>query len=329
MNKFMKDLETELRKLNVSPDEIKEILEDHKEMIEAAKEEGLNDDEMNIKFGNPERIAKEIKIDLGSEKTKNKLDKVESLAVYDISEYTFIKSFYLISGLNEIEISFISSDIILCEHEGSDIQVYHIGIEDLEKFEVDLSDDKFTLKRKRNIMFGNINKHHGKGGKFLVLLPKDLKIKKFDSHTVSGDVTYNGLDVDSFKLKSTSGDINISNVALVSTKLSIVNGDINIHGLTTSSLDISLVNGDTILNKVIVDKDIYVNSVSGIIELKEVECKAASFKTVSGDMNGRNFYVNAITLTSVSGNIRIKNDDTSREIKVVSKKTLSGDININ
>ena len=41
MKKFLSDLEKELQKLNVNPKEIKEILEDHKEMIEAAKEEVL------------------------------------------------------------------------------------------------------------------------------------------------------------------------------------------------------------------------------------------------------------------------------------------------
>ena len=61
----------------------------------------------------------------------------------------------------------------------------------------------------------------------------------------------------------------------------------------------------------------------------DVEGNEATFKTVSGDLDGKNFYVKEISLKSVSGDVNIVNDDKTREIKVKNKKTLSGDININ
>jgi DUF4097 and DUF4098 domain-containing protein YvlB len=108
-----------------------------------------------------------------------------------------------------------------------------------------------------------------------------------------------------------------------------VNGDVEIQGFKAESFDISLVNGDVEFENGIIEKDMYINSVSGDVELRSVECDKASFKTVSGDIEGRNFYVNEISLKSVSGDVEIENDDKTRVINVKSKKTLSGDIKIN
>jgi uncharacterized membrane protein len=60
MKKFLKDLETELRKNNLSENEIKEIMADHEEMIQSAKSEGLTDEELEAKFGSPKNVAEEL-----------------------------------------------------------------------------------------------------------------------------------------------------------------------------------------------------------------------------------------------------------------------------
>ena len=65
MKKFLKDLEKELRKIGVNEEEITEILADHVEMIEAGKSEGLNEENMNSKFGDPKNIAEEIYNEIG------------------------------------------------------------------------------------------------------------------------------------------------------------------------------------------------------------------------------------------------------------------------
>ena len=110
----------------------------------------------------------------------------------------------------------------------------------------------------------------------------------------------------------------------VGTVLQVGDGIARIHGLDKVQANelIEFENG-------IIEKDMYINSVSGDVELRSVECDKASFKTVSGDIEGRNFYVNEISLKSVSGDVEIENDDKTRVINVKSKKTLSGDIKIN
>ncbi len=327
MNKFLSDLEKELQKLNVSPKEIKEILEDHKEMMEAAKEEGLNEDELRLKFGDPSKVATEIHGDLKSVSSEINLDEVESMTNYDLDKYTFIETFNTVSDIKDFDISLVSDDFIMSDYEGESIQVYQRDIKDLDKYEIYFTSNVFTLKRKSS-MISKIS-FNNKGGSFLVLFPKGIKVDGFNYKTVSGDLELNGLVVDEFNHKSTNGDVEISNVNLGEAKFSLVNGDIEMNGFKAISFDISLVNGDVELQNGILDNDLYINSVSGDVELHTVECKEASFKTVSGDVEGRNFYVNDITLKSVSGDVEIENDDKTRVINVKSKKTLSGDIKIN
>lgn len=327
MNKFLKDLENELKKLNVSPKEIKEILEDHIEMIEAAKQEGLNEDEISLKFGEPGKVASEIHNDSVNEGIS--LDGVESVAGYDTTDFTFVKTFNMIPEDLNFNVSFVNDDFILSDYDGEGIQVYQKNVKNIEDYIIELEGNELVLKKKKmKKILGSIN-FRNKNSEFLVLVPKDYKFNVLNYHTVSGDVLVNALIVKKFKLNSTNGDIEISNANLGNANFSLVNGDVEIQGMNALSLDISLVNGDIEIEKAIIDGDLYFNSVSGDVELENVECKNASFKTVSGDVEGKNFYVNEISLKSVSGDIDIQNDDKSREIKVVSKKTLSGDININ
>ncbi len=60
MKKFLKDLEKELKKLHMNNKDIAEIMADHKEMLEQALYDGLTDEEIEIKFGDPEKLAKEL-----------------------------------------------------------------------------------------------------------------------------------------------------------------------------------------------------------------------------------------------------------------------------
>ena len=329
MNKFLKDLEKELKKLNVNPKEIKEILEDHKEMIEAATQEGLNEDEINKKFGDPTKVASEISQDSKETSSGVNLEGVESIAKYDTDKFQLVNTFHLVSDLKEFSVNLVNDDFILVDHNEDNIQVYQERIKDIEEYEISLTDGKFILQRKSNKLFKKTFNFNRKSGTFLVLMPKGITLEEFNYHTVNGEVSANQLATNIFNLNSTNGDIQFSNVNLGEAKLSLVNGDIEIQGFKASSLDVSLVNGDVEIQKGIIDGDLHFNSVSGDTTLIDVEGNEATFKTVSGDLDGKNFYVKEISLKSVSGDVNIANDDKTRVIKVKNKKTLSGDININ
>ena len=89
----------------INPKEIKEILADHKEMIEAAKEEGLNDDELRLKFGDPSKVATELNEDLKTSSSDIKLDQSESIVDYDSEDYTLVETFTTVLEVNEFDIT--------------------------------------------------------------------------------------------------------------------------------------------------------------------------------------------------------------------------------
>lgn len=328
MNKFLKDLERELIKLKVNAKEIVEILADHIEMMEAAKQEGLNEDEISDKFGDPVKVASELHEDTKGNSFDFDLEEVESIAEFDTDDYNFVKAFSSVPNGLDIDISFVSDDFILSDYDGEDIKVFEKGVKDIEDYEILLEDNLFVLKRKNTKRFA-ISFNFGNSTDFLVLVPKGLKVGDFKYHSVSGDIVINSLSATKTRFKGTSSDIELSNVDLGEASINLVNGDIEICGLKAQFLEVSLVNGDIEIEKAKIKENISFNSVSGDVELRDVECDTAAFKTVSGDVEGVNFYVNEIKYKSVSGDLEIQNEDKSRKINVISKKTLSGDININ
>ena len=57
MKIFLQNLEDELKKNNLNEEEINDIIADHSEMIESAISEGLSDEDLEQKFGNPKDLA--------------------------------------------------------------------------------------------------------------------------------------------------------------------------------------------------------------------------------------------------------------------------------
>ena len=327
MNKFLKDLEKELKKLKINDKDIKEILEDHEEMIEAAKKEGLNEEQIELKFGNPGKLAKDILSETKSTKVKKEyiFEDVDSCVEVDTSDYNLVKTFPVISGKMCADIALVSDELSFTTYEGESIQVYENGVKDIDDYTISFDKEEFILKRDRKIKVFSFS---SKSGKFLVLVPNNVEIKGFAYKTVSGDAKLNAITTKTFKIKTTSGDIDATNIASEDIKISTVSGDIEMAKLKGQSFEVSLVSGDLEVKKAVVDGTMYFHSVSGDIDLLEVECQEAILKTVSGDLEGKEFYPNEVTLKSISGDIDIENSDSSREIIVKSSKSVSGEVNI-
>lgn len=328
MNKFLKDLENELKKLKISKKDIEEILGDHKEMIEAAKNEGLDDKEIEIKFGNPKTIAQEIHKDAKApqEKKEYNFENVDSCVKENSDEYSIVKTFPVIEDTVSIDINLISDDISLTTYEGDSIQVYQRDIKKIDDYIITLDKGIFTLKREKGIVV--MFSFSSRSGHFLVLVPNNINIEGFNYKTVSGDAEINGIVSKDLKVKSTSGDVDITNLETGDTKLSTVSGDFEIARFKAKSFEVSLISGDLEMEKASVEGMMYFHSVSGDLELFEVECAEARLKTISGDLEGKEFYPKEVTLKSISGDISITNRSISKEITIISKKTVSGEINI-
>jgi DUF4097 and DUF4098 domain-containing protein YvlB len=316
MKTFLENLKKELKKRDFSERDIEEILEDHEEMIEAAQNDGLSDEELERKFGSPDKLAE----DLLDSKSINEEPQGVSLTGYEL-----LKSFPIIEKEFDINISVVSEDLTYLVHDEERIEIYYRDIKDIDNYLVKFDGKELRLEYKKTFNFS----FRRSSGQLVIKVPKGIISKNVQIMTVSGDAKIEDIHSDSFHLKTTSGDISVNTFHAGKAKFTTVSGDFNFHNGTISSLDISMVSGDAKLEDIVVTGEIVSNTVSGDLELTKVESDSFILKSVSGDCIGVEFYPKTVTLKSVSGDIKINNTDVSREIHAKHKKTLSGTIKIN
>lgn len=317
MKKYLKDLEAELRKNNLSEAEIKDILADHEEMIQSAVEEGLTDEDLEKKFGSPKDVAEELsQFTEKEEKTKGR----ESKRTMNTKEFTEISEGYNVS------IELINEDVRFETTDEEKISVTYNGHRDFEDYKVAFENNTFYLTSPKRSGIFNFRGDRGDHG-FVVQLPK-IKVGDFKIKEISGDIDLANVQAKSFILETTNGDSELQNFKVEEFKTHTVNGDVDIEGLVANAATISQVSGDFSMKNVKVDGDISVNTVSGDVEIENVSCKEFALRSVSGDVEAQEFYPESIILNSVSGDVDIVNSDASRPITVKHKKSISGDIEI-
>jgi len=325
MKKYLKDLEAELKKLKISKEEIAEILEDHKEMISEATAEGLSDDEIALKFGDPEKIAKELYEDAFSEKTSTKAKPV--FGTESLKDYELIKSFQTLDTLKAVNISLISEDLIYFPYEGEAIEVYVIGKYREEDYTINFKDGTFNLQKSKRSNSGIF--FAKKTPDFGLRVPA-VQLEEFKLNLISGDAELEEINADIIKLKTVSGDIEAKNLTSSNTiEVSVVSGDVELQSVVAQGLEMTMVSGDVELRQANFDDSIYVNTVSGDVEANDVKVSEIQFKSVSGDFQGEEVYCNSVSVKSVSGDFEIQNSIHDQKIEVVSKKSLSGEVTIN
>lgn len=313
MKKYLKDLEVELRKNNLSEEEIQDILADHQEMIETAINEGLNDSELEAKFGNPKEVAEELSQFTEKEEGREK-------KIMKTKEFTGVEENY------NVHVGLISEDVEFVHGEENKILVEYEGSRGLEKYDISFEKNEFVLKRLSGFGFNtilNVSKE-----KFTITLPAGLKINHFKLKEINGDVKLSEIVSDSFAIETNNGDLKMSSVKTKEFKISSINGDMSLEDAEAESFRISQISGDLKLKQFKIQKEFDAHTVSGDIRVEDVSCKEFALKTVSGDLDGTEFYPESMSLSSVSGDIKITNTDASRTIEITRKKTVSGDIEI-
>ncbi|AIO18297.1 hypothetical protein KQ51_00409 [Candidatus Izimaplasma bacterium HR1] len=325
MKKFLKDLQNALKKLKVSNEEVEEILSDHEEMINEALNQGLSEEEISNKFGDPMKVAQDLYNDL------NKVEVDVNKYVQD-SEFSSIKDFEIfkvfpVTDLKEIIVKLVSEDIEIYPYEGQNIEVHYHKVKNLDKYETSLENGVFKLIRKTGL---NVNVFNRDNGDFVVRYPNVGKLENYDIKSVSGDCDLKGIATSKLKLKSTSGDFEVTGIVVTEpTEFTTVSGDFEVVDANLKSVKMNTVSGDFECKDLKIDEDIDMNTVSGDFEFLNVSANSAVFNSVSGDLEANEFYVEKIDLKSVSGDVEISNTDKTRPITVGRKRSLSGDISIN
>ncbi len=315
MKQYIGTLRKELSKSNLGTTEISEIIFDYKEMISSALEEGISEEEIVEKFGDPRKIASELEKDDDNKTTEQK----------DINGFQLWKEFDVFDNSISLDINLVNENTYYQISNYDKISVYYNGNVNIEKYELSFTNSELKLKSLKRLLVFAITQ---KNKEFIVELPKAIFIDKFEQKTVNGEKRIINLEIEKAKISTVNGDLIIESTSIGEGKINSVNGDLRLNNVKGESLTISQISGDTKVKKTKIRGAIKTSSVSGDIELKDVTCSEFKLSTVSGDLLGEEFYPQELAFSSVSGDIEIENQEKNT-IKHKKIKTMSRDSKIN
>ena len=314
MKKFLEDLKKELQKRNLSSKDIDEILADHEEMIQSALDQGLSEEELNSRFGDPKALADELS-DTGTrveaEQTQN-------------NEYKLYKTYLVKAEELSVESSLVSENIIYQASEDDSIKIYYKGKSKIDDYDISYQGNVLRIAAPKKIGFlfmRNISDDMS----FIVEIPKTLVIKDFSLKGVSSELKVLNLDAKTFTLSTTSGDVTLENVKFGTTKWNTVSGDIHIKESQLELLTSSQVSGDLFMKHVEVLGNVRLSTVSGDVKVENSSCQVCELSSVSGDLKGTEFYPEKLSMKSVSGDIVIHNQ-SEKKVDITKSSSISGKV---
>jgi DUF4097 and DUF4098 domain-containing protein YvlB len=316
MRKYIENLKKELEKMNLTENEITEIISDYEEMIEAALTEGLEEDELESKFGHPKKVAEELQTNITQVEDEQQTEEgYKKYLTFNVNTDTLKIHSHLVNETIHFEVT-----------DGKDIVIEYRGSNKIDTVKATYQNNELSIKspRKDNFLFF-LNKN--KDLEMNVKIPASLKLLSFAHTGVNASVNIKGLNFDKFTLSTTNGDIKIKNASLGETKWHTVNGDIELKNVKMDSLKSSQVSGDITMHHIELNQSFRADTVSGNIDVYEMTCQTFDFGTVSGDFKGIEFYPQEVLLKSVSGDMKIKNKE-ERPITIIKESSISGKIKI-
>jgi hypothetical protein len=316
MRKYIEDLKKELEKRNLTESEIAEIIGDHEEMIEAALAEGLNESELETKFGQPKNVAEQLQTNLANvEEGEQSEDDYKRYITFNVNASTL-----------KIHSHLVNETIRFEPTEGQEIVIEYRGSNKIDTIKATYQNNELSIKSptKDNFLFFlNRNKKLD----INVKIPASLQLLSFAHTGVNVDVYIKNLNFEKFNLSTTNGDIKIKNASLGEAKWHTVNGDFELNDVIIDSLKSSQVSGDIKMNHLEIKQSFRADTVSGNIDANDMTCQTFDFGSVSGDFKGIEFYPTDVLLKSVSGDIKIRNKE-DRPINIVKESSISGKIKI-
>lgn len=320
MMTYLEDLKNELKKRNVSQDEIDDIIRDHDEMISEALREGLTEEEIPQRFGDPKALAEELSSNTTSRDAYEESDDSQD-------DFKLFKSFMPSEDEQKVYIAMVYQDVTVRASNDSDYHVNYQGPGDINEYNISYHHGELKIESPK--FKGLLFKRNKKDSiSFIIEVPKSIELVEFKHKTVSGDIDFRDVNAKDAAFSITSGDLNLKNTKVDKLVVNTVSGDVNVKELSARVVETSQVSGDMNMSQVIITELIHAGSVSGDFSFNEAHVEVAEFNMVNGDVEGKEFYPKMISFKSVSGDLDIKNNERT-DIKMQKTNTLSGKININ
>ncbi len=232
-----------------------------------------------------------------------------------------------LQGIDDINISTVSTDIRIIPEDRDDIKVYFHGT--IASSNEIVSPELITEIQNNTLQIEIDHKNLISLGFYSSNLNLDIYIpneytKNIDVKTTSADIDLGILDIKDISVKSVSGDIKAESLYTKKSNFKSTSGEIKLRDFK-GGIDAKTTSGDLYIDFKALENDVYMNSISGDIELKlpnnsefyleskslsgDIECDFPisiqgkhSDKNVNGRVGQGNNKVNAST---TSGDIEI------------------------
>lgn len=175
------------------------------------------------------------------------------------------------------------------------------GYKDMYNF--DIAEDSIKIKnRLKTTLFKKTN-YNG-----TLEIGNDIKLKRLSIQTVATECNIDSVYAETISIKNVNGSYTLNNVLGTNIRIDNVNGKISTNNLLSK-------------------EDIFLSTVSGKMEIENIESKGIYLNTISGNYEITNISADEVKLSTISGNIKI---ETARvKDKNINSSKISGKIIIN
>ena len=247
------------------------------------KDEILDKIEKRYDFG--------IEAGLSEEKVEEMLGSVEEIVEEFKNEESGSDDFVDLTDKYKIEVSTLSDAIEFVKSNDDKVHVELVGVDE-SHYNIKKSDSSLEIKYKKTKFF-SLNRK--KNAVIKIEIPTNASFSEVILATTSGDIKFDFIKSDVFKVNVVSADIKLCDIDCNNFYLHTVSGDINIETLTTKEIDISTVSGD--------------------VKFEFAVAESAIIDSVSGDVIITDGKVGNIKSTSVSGDIIINGEEKCTNVK--------------
>ena len=158
-----------------------------------------------------------------------------------------------------------------------------------------------------------------------IIVPDDFSFSDAKIRNTSGDVSFQGSVKNDLSVKTVSGDLYVKDANPKNLDVKSTSGTIQLTDIECQKASSETTSGEIIFSNLIASENIYIESVSGDVQLYVSDSNYLWIKTVSGDVSGSLLSEKIFKTETISGDIRVPKTTGEGECEI---KTTSGDVDI-
>ena len=229
---------------------------------------------------------------------------------------------FTFEGIHSITIETVSGDIRITPGEGDKLIVELINdLDDPELLDPELEAEEGELSIEEN--FTGNRRVRGKTH-WTVYLPKSAELRLIECSTASGDMLFEGFDVDFIETESASGEVSINSLTAKELELSTASGAIMLEDCKVDFVEANTASGRITASSVRA-KEIDLSTASGKIVVEDCQAKTIETSSASGKISVGSVSTEELELSTASGRIIVEDSDIE---ELVEASCASGNVEI-